>query len=345
METNKTKIVFWGTPDFSLPSLQACLDYGEVIAVVCQPDRPRGRGQKTSPCPVKELALKNKIEIFSPEKLGASGGQEAESLFDFLKVESPDLCLVTAYGNIIPDRFLALTKGGYFNVHASLLPRWRGAAPIQRAIEAGDSETGVCLQKMVSELDAGDIVYESKIEIKETDTSLSLFDALSKKGYDLIAQFVQDYSCKRTPKPHPQDSSKATYAKKISKEEGFWSSDWTALDIHRKVRAFIAWPGVRASLIETGQEFLIESVSLISNVPNAQVVEKVRPGEIVTFDKKAILACQVRASEFKPNFVDLVRIKIPGRSPIAGYDYFQNEFKRLQKTSLHCQKPEKRNES
>jgi len=230
------RIVFAGTPEFAVPSLRALLDgpHG-VLCVFTQPDRPSGRGRRLLPSPVKALALDRGIEVRQP--LGLKGDREALDLASL----RPDLLVVVAYGLLLPPRILAIPRLGCVNVHASLLPRWRGAAPIQRAIEAGDEETGVSIMAMDAGLDKGPVFLSRSVPIGSAETAGSLHDRLAEVGAAALMEAlpgIEDGSLQ----PRPQDDSRATYAAKLTKHEAV--VDWTlpAETIARRVRAFNPWP-------------------------------------------------------------------------------------------------------
>jgi methionyl-tRNA formyltransferase len=324
----KPKIVFFGTPEFAIPSFKACSKYGNLVAVVTQPDRPRGRGLKISPCEVKSEAQKLNIPVYSPEKLGTKGGQEAEELFSFLNSLNPDLFIVTAYGNLLPERFLQLPKVGCFNVHASLLPKWRGAAPIQRSLEAGDKITGVCLQKMVKELDAGDVYKELTYEIQDSDNAESLFKNLATLADPLIENLIKDISFGNALSLRKQDSQQVTIASKISKEEGYWDSSWTSNDLFFKVRAFSLWPGVKVFSPLLNCQITIEKVRTLTSETNFAAFKNVRSGEFFLKDNKLLLKCAVRPCEQKPesDFIEIETVKVPGKGSTSAFNLFTNEF-------------------
>jgi len=229
-------IVFAGTPEFSVPALQALLDSRHgVVAVYTQPDRPSGRGRRTMESPVKQLALQAKVPVLQPTTLKTADVQQT------LQASRPDLMVVVAYGLILPPAVLRIPRLGCVNLHASLLPRWRGAAPIQRAILAGDSETGVCLMQMEAGLDTGPLLACRRCEIENTDTGSLLHDKLAKLGAGLLADNL-DALERGALIPRLQDAAKATYAHKLLKSEALIDWSCTAVDIARKVRAFNAWP-------------------------------------------------------------------------------------------------------
>jgi methionyl-tRNA formyltransferase len=227
------RIVFAGTPIFAAAHLQALLDWpaGQVIAVYTQPDRPAGRGKKLSASPVKELAQQHHLPVYQPASLRNPEAQ-AE-----LAALAPDLLVVVAYGLILPAAVLAIPRLGCVNVHGSILPRWRGAAPIQRAIEAGDSETGVTIMQMDEGLDTGPMLKIARCPIGEQDTSATLFDKLAVLGAPALLETLAELAA-GTAQPVAQDDAQSCYAGKIKKEEA--RVDWSqpATTILRRIRAF-----------------------------------------------------------------------------------------------------------
>ena len=235
-------IVFMGTPDFAVKSLQALLDQPDyqVVAVVTQPDRPVGRKRRLTPTPVKEVALAHDLKIFQPEHIASD--QEIADFFDQTEL---DLLVTAAYGQFLPQSLLEAPKYGAVNVHASLLPKYRGGAPIHYAIWKGDQETGVSLMQMVPAMDAGPILAQAKASIDDQVTVAEMFDRLADLGAELLidklpALFAGDLQAV------PQDEDQATYAPNIKKAEE--RIDWTepAQAIHNKIRAFNSWPGAYA---------------------------------------------------------------------------------------------------
>jgi methionyl-tRNA formyltransferase len=234
------RIVFAGTPDFSVPVLQAILESGHrVVGVYTQPDRPAGRGRKLAAGPVKQLALQHNLEVFQPGSLRGADDRE------LLAGLQPDLMVVVAYGLLLPQAVLDVPRLGCVNLHASLLPRWRGAAPVQRAILAGDSETGVCLMQMEAGLDSGPVLAEVRTPIAADETGGSLHDRLSRLAARLLAEHLDDLDAGRLQQ-RVQDESQVTYAHKLDKREAAidWKTD--ALQIERQVRAFNPWPVAQA---------------------------------------------------------------------------------------------------
>lgn len=230
------RVVFMGTPKFSVPTLHALASHHDVVGVYTQPDRPVGRGLELSRSPVKHAALELGIPVFQPERL--SQPEEWERL----KALAPEAIVVVAYGQILRDDVLSLPRLGCINIHASLLPRWRGAAPIQRAVLEGDSETGVCTMKMVRGLDAGDVLESIQIPILPNDTSSTLQDRLSAAGAPLILSTLEGLS-RGILKGIPQDETRVTYAQKLTKDLEYLSPTLSAPEVSRRVRALYPWPG------------------------------------------------------------------------------------------------------
>ena len=228
------KVIFAGTPDFAAAALKAIAAVGfEIPLVLTQPDRPKGRGMQLAPSPVKQAALELGLRVAQPEKLR----NNAEAL-QMLKEVEADVMVVAAYGLILPQDVLDTPKHGCLNIHASLLPRWRGAAPIQRAIEAGDAETGVCIMQMDIGLDTGDVVSEHRYTIQPTDTANEVHDALMNLGAAAIVADLQQLKAEGRLKSVKQPEEGVTYAQKLSKEEARIDWNESAAVIERKIRAF-----------------------------------------------------------------------------------------------------------
>ena len=236
------RIVFAGTPEFAVPCLRAAAQRGEVVAVYTQPDRPAGRGRGLQSSPVKLEALGRGIPVLQPETL------KSEVSRDALRALQPDLMVVVAYGLLLPQRILDIPKFGCWNVHASLLPRWRGAAPIQRAIEAGDRETGVCLMQMEKGLDTGPVLLRQATPIGDAETGGQLHDRLAVLGAQVLADGLGLLRAGIRPVPQAQPAEGVTYAHKLDKAEA--RLDWSqpAETLARKVRAFHPWPVAEATL-------------------------------------------------------------------------------------------------
>ena len=232
------KVIFAGTPDFAAQALRAIAAAGfEILLVLTQPDRPKGRGMQLQASPVKQAALELGLAIAQPASLRH---EEAQAL---LRAQNADVMVVAAYGLILPQAVLDTPAHGCLNIHASLLPRWRGAAPIQRAIEAGDAETGVCIMEMDAGLDTGAVVSTHRYAIKNTDTATDVHDALADLGAQAIVADLQQLQQTGRLNASPQPQTGITYAQKLSKEEA--KIDWNqpALIIERKIRAFNPVPG------------------------------------------------------------------------------------------------------
>ena len=276
----RPKLVFAGTPDFAVPGLRACIEAGEVVAVYTQPDRPAGRGRKLTPSPVKQAALAAGIPVEQPESLKSPEAQAR------LREHAPDLMVVIAYGLILPRKVLAIPRLGCWNVHASLLPRWRGAAPIQRAILAGDPETGVCLMQMEAGLDTGPVLLSESTPIGADETGGSLHDRLADLGARVLADGLRRVIAGEVLCATPQPEIGATYANKLDKAEAKLDFTRPAIELERKVRAFDPWPVAEANV--AGEHVRIWRALALPNhesrAPN--------PGQIVAASKHGIdIAC------------------------------------------------------
>ena len=236
------RIVFAGTPEFAVSSLRAAARHHEVVAVYTQPDRPAGRGRGLAPSPVKLEAVARGIPVYQPGSLKDAAAQQQ------LRDLQPDLMVVVAYGLILPKAVLAIPTHGCWNVHASLLPRWRGAAPIQRAIQAGDAKTGVCLMQMEAGLDTGPVLLHQELPIAATDTGGQLHDKLAELGAQVLSDGLGLLRAGIKPIARPQPEQGVTYAHKLDKAEARldWAQDADALA--RTVRAFNPWPIAEATL-------------------------------------------------------------------------------------------------
>lgn len=241
--SERLRLVFAGTPEFAVPGLEAALASGhEIVAVYTQPDRPAGRGRQLLASPVKRRALAAGIEVRQPDTLRDAQVQ-AE-----LAALAPGLMIVIAYGLILPKKVLAIPHHGCWNVHASLLPRWRGAAPIQRALLAGDAETGVCLMRMEAGLDTGPVLLRAATPIDDDDTGQTLHDRLAGLGARVLADGLARLAAGTLPAAQPQPDDGVTYAHKLDKAES--NLDWSqpAVVLDRMIRAFEPWPGTQADL-------------------------------------------------------------------------------------------------
>lgn len=230
------RLIFMGTPHFAVASLRACLELGDVVAVVTQPDKPRGRGHEVSFSPVKQLALEKGIQVLQPAKIrGTDFAQQ-------LKALDAEVAVVTAYGKILPTDALNAPRLGCVNVHASLLPRFRGAAPIQWALAHGDTQTGVCLMKMDEGMDTGPVIARASLSILPDDTSATLHDKLSALGGGLLREHLLPYlRGERFPVAQPAEG--VLMAPMIKKEDGQLNFARPAVELERRLRAFTPWPG------------------------------------------------------------------------------------------------------
>ncbi|MDX9850071.1 MAG: methionyl-tRNA formyltransferase [Anaerolineaceae bacterium] len=259
----KIKIVFMGSPEFAIPSLTGLMKQFSVVGIVTQPDKPAGRGKALKAPPIKEIALSNNIECIQPQRLCDEG------VYDKLRFWDPDFIVVVAFGQILRQDVLDIPKSGCINVHGSLLPRWRGAAPIQAAILNGDEETGITIMKMDAGIDTGPILRQRSMKIKNDDTSESLGKYLSQLGADLLLETLPDYLHGKI-NAIPQPEFGATYAPMIKKEDGFLDFSKSATELNRQIRAYYPWPG---TFMEIGGERI--------KVLAANIVEEthLKPGE------------------------------------------------------------------
>jgi methionyl-tRNA formyltransferase len=294
------KIVFAGTPDFAVPTLQTLLKTPhQVCGVYTQPDRPAGRGRKLSASPVKALALSAEIPVYQPENF-----RSAEAIQQLAALDA-DLMVVVAYGLILPQAVLDIPKHGCVNVHGSLLPRWRGAAPIHRAVMAGDTKTGITIMKVVKKLDAGDMLYKIECPITADTTSSSLHDQLAQMGAEGLVKVVEQIA-NGSLQAEPQDENLVTYAQKLEKQES--NLDWqnSALELDRKIRGLNAWPVAQTSF--RGQ---------VLRIWRSQILEKAAeqaPGTISCAEH----ALDVATGE---GVLRLLEVQLPGGKRIAGKDF------------------------
>ena len=273
--TTPLRIVFAGTPEFALPPLQTLINEGcNIVAVLTQPDRPAGRGKHLRASPVKQLALENGLEVLQPESLKDPAWQEK------IAALQPDLMVVVAYGLMIPAPLLSAARLGCWNIHASLLPRWRGAAPIHRAVEAGDEQTGVCIMQMEVTLDTGPVYHCLTTPVEALDTSGTLHDRLAEMGAGALRDCIVMAMNGDLPEPQPQDSARATYAHKLSKAEAELNWHQSAKDLQRKVRAFNPWPVAWCEL--GGQRLRIWRAEVVDNAVDG------KPGKVFA-DRQSII--------------------------------------------------------
>nr|WP_286944701.1 methionyl-tRNA formyltransferase [Pseudomonas sp. UBA6718] len=296
------RIVFAGTPEFAAQHLQALLDAGrQIVAVYTQPDRPAGRGQKLMPSPVKQLALQHGIAVYQPQTLRDPAAQ-AE-----LAALTPDLMVVVAYGLILPQVVLDTPRLGCINSHASLLPRWRGAAPIQRAIEAGDASSGVTVMQMEAGLDTGPMLLKVTTTITAEDTGGSLHDRLATLGSQAVVEAVTRLAAGGL-RGELQDDSLATYAHKLNKDEA--RLDWSrpAVELERLVRAFNPWPICHSTL--NGEALKVHAAQLGEG--------QGAPGSVLAADRSGLtVACGEGA-------LRLTRLQLPGGKPLSFADLYNS---------------------
>lgn len=300
----KVRIVFAGTPEFSVSLLEALINAKHaIVGVYCQPDRPKGRGRVLTACPVKEKALEHHLNIFQPENLKDDKTQQT------LAKLNADVMVVVAYGQILPTKILSIPKYGCLNIHGSLLPRWRGAAPIQRAILAGDKTTGISIMQMNEGLDTGDILLEKTCLITHTDTAQSLHDKLAKLGSNAIVEVLNNLD---NLSPTVQSENNATYAKKLKKDESW--IDWTqsAIQINQQIRAFNPYP--IAQTHASSNRFDAKVLRILS----ASVVMangNHNPGNIIKHNKQA---CIVATGD---GALSLETLQLPGKKMLNIKDF------------------------
>ncbi|MDK2806948.1 MAG: methionyl-tRNA formyltransferase, partial [Thermoanaerobacterium sp.] len=271
-------IVFMGTPEFAVPSLEKLIEFGHnVMLVITQPDKPRGRGKKISYSPVKECAIKNNIDVFQPPKL-----KNNKEVFDKLRKLNPDLIVVAAYGKILPEEILQIPRYGCINVHASLLPKYRGAAPINWAVINGEKETGITIMYMEKGLDTGDILLQKSIPILEEDNSETVHDKLAVLGGNALIEAINKM-VDGALKPVKQDDSKATYAPILEKSIGLIDWQKSAVEIKNLVRGLRPWPV--AYTYYKGNMLKIWAAEVYS------YEGKEKPGTIITTGSALIVKC------------------------------------------------------
>ncbi len=296
------RILFMGTPDFALESIKALYESRHsVVCVITQPDRPKGRGYELCPPPVKEYAAEKNIPVYQPETLkdGAISG--------LLEKYNPDMIAVVAYGKILPDYVLNYPKYGCVNIHGSLLPAYRGAAPIQRAVQNGEKVSGVTSMYMAQGLDTGDIIFKSEVNVPDDMTGGELFDMLAPLGGELLVKTADAIEAHTAPRT-PQEESLSSYAPQIKKQEG--EIDWndTAQNIKNKIRAFNPWPMAYSFI--GGKRAVFDSAQVFSLDPK-------EPGEVLCADENGIvISCLDGALIFK-------NIKIEGKKRMSAAEFLR----------------------
>ena len=284
------RIVFAGTPEFARVALDALIDAGhEIPLVLTQPDRPSGRGMRLRPSAVKEAALQHGIPVAQPRSLRLEGRypQDAEDAHATLRNAAPQLMVVAAYGLILPQWVLQFPDHGCFNIHASLLPRWRGAAPIQRAIQAGDAETGITIMQMDEGLDTGDILTVHPVPITSSATAATLHDELAGMGGQAIVDAIQQLQA-GTLVATPQPDDGITYAAKLEKSEAPLDFTRPAIELERKIRAFDPVPGATMLLPGIEQPVKIWEAQAISSAQAASPASKTAPGALLSISPEGL---------------------------------------------------------
>jgi methionyl-tRNA formyltransferase len=295
------RIIFAGTPDFAARHLDALLtSEHQIVGVFTQPDRPAGRGNKLTASPVKALALQYDIPVFQPKSLRPEENQQLVAEL------AADIMVVVAYGLILPKAVLTMPKLGCINVHGSLLPRWRGAAPIQRSLWAGDAETGVTIMQMDVGLDTGDMLHKVHCAIEAQDTSATLYAKLAELGPQGMLHTLQ-HLAQGNAKPEVQDESLVTYAEKLSKEEARLDWSLSAEQLERCIRAFNPWP-VSYFMIDE-QPVKVWNAQVISGEQQAH-----QPGKIISADKKGI---QIATAQ---GILNITQLQPAGKKPMSAQD-------------------------
>ena len=303
------KIIFAGTPEFAVPALAALIQAGhEIVMVLTQPDRPAGRGMQLKASPVKQLALQHNLNVFQPESLKPA---EVQAQIEAVKA---DVMIVAAYGLIIPTAVLNMPKFGCYNIHASLLPRWRGAAPIHRALLAGDAVTGVTIMEVVPALDAGAMVSKGVVPIRDTDTTQTLHDALARMGAELMVQAMSELAKDGVLPSVQQDESLVTYAHKLEKSEAAINWNKPAVEISRQVRAFNPFPVATAQF--RGETCRIWFATALNQKNNAKC------GEIVALGANIHAACG-------QGVLEIHELQMPGGKRQTAQQFIQGRHVKL----------------
>jgi methionyl-tRNA formyltransferase len=297
------KLVFCGTPQFAVPCLESLVASGfDVQLVVTQPDRPQGRGMELAAPPVKQTAQKLMLPVIQPEKI-----KKNEEFQKQLAELAPEAIIVVGYGRLIPSWMLQLPPRGNINVHASLLPKYRGAAPIQWAIANGESATGVTTMLLNEGLDTGDILLQREMKVRPEDTSLTLGPRLAELGAELLVETLRGLKS-GTVRPVPQDHSRATLAPILTKEDGQIDFSRSAVEICNRLRGFQPWPGAYT-------QFRGKQLKLISARPK-ESAESLPPGELLVAGNQLLVGC-VRGP------LELLQIQIEGKKAMAAGDFIR----------------------
>jgi methionyl-tRNA formyltransferase len=305
------KIIFAGTPEFAAIALEAIsLTKHQIAAVYTQPDRASGRGLKVTESPVKTLAARLDLPVYQPETLKNEKEQE------ILRKFNADIMVVAAYGLILPKAVLSIPRYGCFNIHASLLPRWRGAAPIQHAILAGDKVTGITIMQMDEGLDTGDMLLKHAYALTEDETSQTLHDQLAKMGAESIVEALNQLTAGKL-KPEKQDSSESTYAKKISKEDALINWSDSAENIERKIRAFTPWPV--AFTIWQGQHLRIGAAKAVDDKSSSEK----NTGRLLHAGTDGLLVGTSKGA------LQILKVQLPGGRMINAGDFYNANRSKL----------------
>ncbi len=299
---NRIRTIFIGTPSFSVPTLEALLKDRnfDVVGVVSQPDRPIGRKQIITPTPVKEAALKAGIPVFQPEKIS--------DILPELAGLKPDVIVVVAYAQIIPESVLNLPRHGCINIHASLLPKYRGAAVLQAPILHGDRESGVTIMKMDKSLDTGPIIFQAKVELDPEETPLTLAEKLAPLGAGILPEVLKHYISGEL-KLHPQDNEHASYVKTLTKEDGRIDWSHSAHRLERQVRAMTPWPGTWTTW--QGQ---ILKITKVEHEPHR--IEQYRHGEVFIDHGHLAIQCGIDA-------LIVERLQLEGKSEVSSSEFLR----------------------
>jgi methionyl-tRNA formyltransferase len=294
------KLAFMGAPDFAIPALRALVAAGhDIAAVYAQPPKPAGRGQRETPCPVHRVAQGLGLNVRTPQRLKGNAAELA--WFQALGVQA---CVVAAYGLILPPAFLAAPARGCLNIHASLLPRWRGAAPIQSAILAGDTQTGITIMQMAAGLDTGPMLLRRATPIGARDTAADLHDRLAAMGAAMIVEVLAN-----PPPPVPQDDALATYAAKLSREDARLDFTRPAVELERQIRAYTPWPGALGLLGDVVIKFLAAEVVPGEGLPGTLLPPNpLRPDMVIACGQDAL----------RP-----LRLQRAGRAPMAAKEFLR----------------------
>jgi methionyl-tRNA formyltransferase len=318
------RVVFLGSPEFALPTLRRLMDSApraehDVVGVYTQPDRPTGRGRKLAPPPVKALALEHGLPVFQPKSI--SKPESVEQLHDL----APDIGVIAAYGQILRQPVLDVPRLGILNVHASLLPRWRGAAPIPAAILAGDAETGATIMKVVLALDAGPMLGSVRVPITDADTTATLTPRVAEAGAELLLELLPQYASGEIA-PVEQDDSLATYAPQLKKDDGRidWAAE-TAEQIARKVRAYTPWPSAWTTL-DGAPLRILEGVALMGDAG-------VAPGTLLKREASNVAGVGFRVAAVH-GALGVVSVQPSGRAAMAAEAFLRGRRELIGATLL-----------